>query len=84
MDFVYIDAGHDYSSVSKDLRVAGKKVKPGGIIAGHDYIRWGRFGYKCGVVEAVNEFCICREYELIYITVETKNNASYAIRNMRV
>lgn len=81
-DFVYIDVGHDYDSVSKDLAVAPQKVKPDGIIAGHDYVRWGRFGYKCGVVEAVNEFCIQNGYEIIYITAETKTNASFAIRKI--
>lgn len=36
-DFVYIDAKHDYRSVMNDLRAWYPKVKPGGIIAGHDY-----------------------------------------------
>lgn len=37
LDFVYIDARHDYRSVAADLRHFYPKVKVGGIIAGHDY-----------------------------------------------
>ena len=37
LDFVYIDAAHDYDSVKKDVLAWMPKVKKGGIIAGHDY-----------------------------------------------
>ena len=38
LDFVYIDARHDYTSVINDLSAWTDKVKPGGIISGHDYL----------------------------------------------
>jgi predicted O-methyltransferase YrrM len=37
MDFIFIDAAHDYDSVVKDLAAWWPKLKPGGIFAGHDY-----------------------------------------------
>src|SRR5207253_8367684 len=37
VDFVFIDAGHDFNSVCNDIRVWLPKVKPGGVLAGHDY-----------------------------------------------
>ena len=37
LDFVFIDAAHDYDSVSADLRAWLPKVRPGGMIAGHDH-----------------------------------------------
>lgn len=37
-DFVYLDARHDYRSVQDDIRAWAPKVRPGGILAGHDYI----------------------------------------------
>ena len=37
VDFVYIDAEHDYDSVKQDLSVWFPKVKVGGFLAGHDY-----------------------------------------------
>jgi len=49
VDFVFIDAAHDYESVKSDISAWITKVKPCGIIAGHDYL--------CeGVKKAVNEY----------------------------
>jgi hypothetical protein len=56
LDFVYIDARHDYDSVKEDLEAWFEKVRPGGILAGHDYadgdFKQGVFGVK----RAVDEF----------------------------
>ena len=53
IDFVFIDANHEYDYVKKDIEAWFPKVKVGGIIAGHDY----RNGWK-DVDKAVNEFFI--------------------------
>lgn len=37
VDYVFIDASHDGESVRQDLEAWVPKVKPGGIMAGHDY-----------------------------------------------
>ena len=37
VDFIFVDADHHYSSVVKDLLNWTPKLKPGGIICGHDY-----------------------------------------------
>ena len=49
IDFIFIDAAHDYESVREDLYSWYPKIKKGGLIAGHDRL-WP------GVVKAVNEF----------------------------
>lgn len=38
LDFVYIDANHAYDYVVQDIEVWYPKVRPGGLICGHDYI----------------------------------------------
>jgi hypothetical protein len=38
LDFVYLDAAHDYKNVTFDIMTWLPKVKPGGILAGHDYL----------------------------------------------
>jgi predicted O-methyltransferase YrrM len=41
LDFVFIDAAHDYENVLKDIQAWYHKVKPiTGVISGHDY-SWG-------------------------------------------
>jgi hypothetical protein len=53
LDFVYIDARHDFASVMEDLAAWTDKVRPGGIIAGHDYLDGtftaGEFAVKAAV-----------------------------------
>jgi predicted O-methyltransferase YrrM len=50
LDFVYIDACHDYRKVRLDIIAWIPKVKPTGIIAGHDYN-----AEHGGVIRAVDE-----------------------------
>ena len=37
LDFVYIDANHRFDFVMQDIIEWSKRVKPGGIVSGHDY-----------------------------------------------
>lgn len=37
LDFVYIDANHQFKYIAEDIFEWWKKVKKGGVIAGHDY-----------------------------------------------
>lgn len=55
LDFVYLDAQHHYEAVKQDINLWYPKVKPGGILSGHDYVdgqlREGTFGVKSAVDE---------------------------------
>jgi hypothetical protein len=55
-DFVYIDARHDYDSVLEDLDAWCTKVRPGGILAGHDYVDGDLPQGEFYVKSAVDEF----------------------------
>ena len=60
-DIIYIDGDHSYEGVKKDLLNAYKKIKNGGYIMGHDYemnMKKAKNVYKFGVKQAVDEFCI--------------------------
>lgn len=37
-DAVYLDAAHDFKSVTADIQAWTRKVRPGGILAGHDFV----------------------------------------------
>lgn len=56
LDAVYIDANHSYESVLEDIVCWYKKIKFGGIIAGHDYIKRKNQDQYYAVVDAVNDF----------------------------
>jgi hypothetical protein len=49
IDFIHIDAAHDYDNVLKDIKAWYPKVKRGGLVTGDDY------GWD-GVYRAVNDF----------------------------
>jgi hypothetical protein len=51
LDWVYIDTSHTYEHTAAELAAALRPVRPGGIIAGHDFSRAHE-----GVIQAVIEF----------------------------
>lgn len=51
LDYVYIDADHHYEAVRRDIAAWLPKIKPGGLIAGHDFCEYPGFG----VIQAVTE-----------------------------
>jgi predicted O-methyltransferase YrrM len=53
LDFVYLDSDHEFSAVVADLAAWVPKVKPGGIVAGHDFIKRENPNRLVHVVEAV-------------------------------
>ncbi|OGC69959.1 hypothetical protein A2415_04875 [candidate division WWE3 bacterium RIFOXYC1_FULL_39_7] len=67
LDFVYIDANHDYEHVTEDIEMWLKKVKSGGIISGHDYIRRKGQDKYYAVVQAVNDFVKANKIEELFI-----------------
>ena len=72
IDFVFIDAAHDYDNVKADIAAWYPKVRPGGVLAGHDY------GWE-GVNRAVNEFLELHQYPLSY-----NSELCWALRKRKV
>ena len=67
LDFVYIDANHHFINIASDLFRWQKKVKPGGIMSGHDYMHFSpeRDNHVKHVVDAyVQAFEIKTYFEL--------------------
>ena len=62
LDWVFIDAGHRYEEVKADLEAWYPKVRKGGIVSGHDYVKYQDFG----VIEAVNEFAAAHGYTVSF------------------
>lgn len=60
IDFLFIDGNHSYEGCKGDILGFGKHVRPGGVIAGHDYGEWpdavtGQPREFVGVRKAVDE-----------------------------
>jgi hypothetical protein len=72
LDWIYIDGLHSYDGVRADLECYKSKLKPDGLILGHDYTNHVRAQQmKFGVVEAVNEFVLQEALAFIALTKET-------------
>lgn len=71
LDFVYIDGNHDFLNVTQDIHHWLKKVKPGGILAGHDYVRYPsrKFNHVQKVVNAYTT-----SYHLLPVFLVTPTN----------
>ena len=65
LDFIYIDANHDYDYVLQDIELWFPKLKKYGILAGHDIMLKKNDSYQ--VLEAVKDFCI---YNNIYFWIK--------------
>ena len=48
-DFIYVDTSHDYETTLKTIRLAQKRLNPGGIMAGDDYVDGGTWGVRSAV-----------------------------------
>lgn len=54
-DFVFLDADHSYAGCKADIEAWASKVKPGGLLCGHDYENeaFPKFGVKRAVDEYI-------------------------------
>lgn len=64
LDFVYIDASHFFDDVMMDLILWVPKVKSGGIISGHDFVKTDRVG----IIEATTAYANAHGIRDWYLT----------------
>lgn len=71
-DFVYIDGNHEFTSEANDIHEWQKKVKMGGIVAGHDYRRYRERSHSHSF-EVVNAYTQAYRIMPWFITDSTKD-----------
>jgi len=81
LDYVYLDAGHSYEEVVKDIAQVKKKVKDTGIIQFNDYALFDAFAFTpYGVPKAVHEFMIAENYELLFLCLHRQFFSDIVVR----
>ncbi len=91
IDFIYVDARHDYCGVKEDLEHYWPILKPGGIMAGHDYNEnsevpgqdWGLCAdgsrNELAVKGAVNEFFLSKGLTIAVTYYRQENYMSWMV-----
>lgn len=86
LDFVYLDAGHDFKNVAMDIYEWTKKVRIGGVVFGHDYkfhrsyYDKGRYRYPVHVKKVVDTFSDCFGFK-IYVLANDVNDPTFGRDN---
>ena len=81
LDYVYLDAGHSYDEVVKDIEQVKKKIKDSGIIQFNDYTLFDAFAFvPYGVPRAVHEFMIAENYELLCLCLHRQFFCDVVVR----
>lgn len=82
-DWLYIDTDHSFKTTYQELLLSESKVKDGGLILGHDYCTGNVITpVPYGVIEAVNKFCVDRNWLYLYLTVESHGHMSFCLRKI--
>ena len=82
-DWIYIDTTHSYHQTLGELRAWKNKIKSDGYILGHDYIMGNWVDdIKYGVQEAVHQFCVEENWEIVYLTAIIGENTSFGIKKI--
>lgn len=71
LDFVYIDGNHHFNFVMEDIIHWSERVRPGGIVACHDY----HYATNGGVIYAVNAYTQAHHIDPWYVTKEAQPTA---------
>lgn len=71
LDFVYIDAAHDYDNVKIDINAWAPKVRVGGIISGDDAYEFP--SGKGGVLRAATEYASQHHFNLKFTDWDIEN-----------
>lgn len=74
LDYLFIDANHTYECAKEDIALWAPKVKPGGIVMGHDYLDTSRSErlkhLEFGVIQAVNEWVEQNGIKHLFLTAD--------------
>jgi hypothetical protein len=81
LDMAYIDTTHSYALTAEELALCEPLIKPHGRIAGHDYCEGNAVtGTPYGVIQAVHEFCLARNWVFEAISLASDGHMSFSLR----
>jgi predicted O-methyltransferase YrrM len=80
LDWIYIDTDHSYETTLAELRLARSKIRPGGVIAGHDFSVGNPVApFVYGVIQACHQFCVEEGFRYRYLTLNAPGYFSFGL-----
>lgn len=65
-DLIYVDGNHSLEGIWRDVNVATRKIKPGGLLIFNDYTHYDPNGNsRIGTVEVVNTICLNQGWKVV-------------------
>lgn len=74
LDWVYLDADHTYNAVRQELDLYAARLKPDGLLLGHDFLEVSHPAAESmgfGVVDAVRDFVRGSSFSFLALTSDT-------------
>jgi predicted O-methyltransferase YrrM len=82
-DVIYIDTDHTYETTLAELRLSEKKLKPGGLLTGHDFCIGNIVSpWPYGVIGACHQFCVENNWGYRYLTLEHHGHYSFGLARL--
>lgn len=81
LDFVYIDANHALKYVVEDIVEWTKRVKPGGIVSGHDFNEDKKALRKTDVIHALNAYIASYNIDYVFVLGKRRSKDRDLIRS---
>ena len=80
---IYVDAGHDYESVSRDAEIASHKLSRDGLLVFNDYVMYDHVqSGMYGVVPAVNEMVVYKGWKVVGFALQHRMFCDIAIQRV--
>jgi len=67
LDFIYLDANHDFKHVTEDLDAWAGVVRAGGIVAGHDYGHYKHKDKGLAAKKAIDNYVRKNNVEMLFL-----------------
>lgn len=77
LDFVYVDGNHEFKHATDDIAEWSRKVRDGGIVAGHDFRRNKKEAYICHVKDVVQAWTYSHRIQPWFITRGDSRSVSW-------
>lgn len=83
LDFVYLDGNHAYEFAVRDIAVWSKKVRKGGIVAGHDFDDYSNHPTRAkemNVINAVEGWVKSYQIAPLFVITNNKNKSWFYVK----